>query len=86
MSQSKASAARTAQFEREKTHLLLSDLVGSASILKGSLKKSDRTLREKLSVLAAQVKKERDRNTELQKRVESEHKISAALRVRLRNR
>jgi len=85
LSQSKASAARTAQFEREKTHLLLSDLVGSASILKGSLKKSDRTLREKLAALAAQVKKERDRNTELQKRVESEHKISAALRVRLRN-
>ena len=86
LSQSKASAARTAQFEREKTHLLLSDLVGSASILKGSLKKSDRTLRERLGVLAAQVKKERDRNTELQKSVESEHKISAALRVRLRNR
>ena len=47
--------------------------------------KADIALREKIAVLALQVKKERDRNVELEKKVVEEKRISTALRVRLRN-
>ena len=85
LSQSRASAARTAQFEREKTHQLLSEMVSNASVLESGGGKRDRTLREKIAVLAAQVKKEKDRNVQLQQKLETSTKTSTALRVRLRN-
>jgi hypothetical protein len=97
LSQNKASASRVAQLEREKTSQLLIDMVNTAGSLDvgnssshhqvsaALAAKADVVLREKIAVLALQVKRERDRNTELEKEVAEEKRTSTALRVRLRN-
>jgi hypothetical protein len=46
---------------------------------------ADVTLREKIAVLAAQIKKERDRNSGLVAKLNKNIKLTDSLRVRLRN-
>ena len=46
---------------------------------------ADVTLREKIAVLAAQIKKERDRNSGLVAKLNNSKKLTDSLRVRLRN-